>query len=425
MRRALVLAHAAAALVACGKERVRPRASAAAPSASIAAAPDAGAPIELLHAVPSIVAVSSRVDNPRDLPDFIVDGKPETAWNGRTGDLVGGYVAFRVPKDARVDFVKLQVGYDRKTDKEDLFTANVRIKAVRVFRDRKLLMEKTLDPDVREPQRIDVGAGGGDFKLEVKEIAPGTKASWRELVVSELSVWGKPGAQLLKKPHAPPVRVGGLDPSMPTIEHPKRAATLEAACRAFEKDRREAFAERKADFGSNPWGDSDTFEARCAPGAAIAGPKTSFVSAVELDAIDEHPFYYNQHFEGAVLGVKTSNGAFATEVPLRGKERAVYWTTEYETLSVASASSAGRDALAIQVVERRVTDSDGAGTPEELHSETVTHHGTICDLDAQGALTCRTTSTDLVAKLRDRVEPSPLRTTANGELVFDVAGARR
>lgn len=255
-----------------------------------ARAPD---PIELLYAVPSLVVVSSRVDNPHDLPDFIVDRKPETAWNGRSGDLVGGYVGFRVPKDAHVAHVELSVGYDKKTDKKDLFTANVRIKKVRVWRNRKALKEAVLDPDKRTPQRIEINAGGGDFKLEVIETVTGTMRAWRELVVSELSVWGSPGVTVKTSPTPPPVRVGGLDSSIPVVERPKLAPTLEAACRAFEADSLAAFEAEKA---NGTYIDPDKKGGfTCHVGSLVAGAPSSplLVELRELDETVTNPFVYD------------------------------------------------------------------------------------------------------------------------------------
>ena len=62
-------------------------------SSAAAVTPEGGAPvqaaIDLLHVVPCVVAVSSKVDNPKDFPEHLVDGKNETAWNSKTGDLHG------------------------------------------------------------------------------------------------------------------------------------------------------------------------------------------------------------------------------------------------------------------------------------------------------------------------------------------------
>ena len=133
--------------------------SAATPSASAStlASADSGAPsglVDLLYETPSTVAVSSRVDNPKDFPEHLVDHRPETAWNGKSGDLVGGWIAFRVPEDAQVKEVLLTVGFDRKSEKEDLFTSNVRVTKVRISRAGKQLREVALDPEVRTPQAL-------------------------------------------------------------------------------------------------------------------------------------------------------------------------------------------------------------------------------------------------------------------------------
>ncbi len=68
-----------------------------APAASDAASParaaDAGAHeggsrptvANLLYTTASVVAVSSKVDNPRDFPEHLIDGKAETAWSRTAG----------------------------------------------------------------------------------------------------------------------------------------------------------------------------------------------------------------------------------------------------------------------------------------------------------------------------------------------------
>jgi len=294
---------------------------------------------------------------------------------------------------------------------------------VKVFRDRELLKTATFDTDVREPQHIDVDTKGGDFKLEVTEVTPGTKKAWRELAVSELWVYGKPGAKVHPKPTPPFVRVGGLSALTPIIEQPKKLPTIDAACRAFISDSKVSFETRQADFGVDE-GPDPAFACSVAERQDVdagTAEKPGFMTPVVLDYVTSYPGMYNMRFEGQVLGVRTSTGAFVTNVRLRGKETAMYWSLEVEPLSITTDTSAGHDALVLQAVERRVVDSDGAGTPEELHHEIVTHLGTVCVLDAHGELTCKTTSTDLMGKLKDPVRPSPTRKTPDGEIVFDVA----
>ena len=201
--------------LACGKSTKAPPPPM--PPAADSAPPPAAQPptpklVDLLHFTPSVVAVSSKVDNPKDFPEHLVDGKTETAWNGKTGDLVGGWMAFRVPADAIVRRIALTAGFDKKSGDKDLFEMNVRITRVRVMRDGKLVTHATLDPKRRDMQTIDVGSvPGGDFRIEVDEVFPGTRADYKELCISELSVLGTSGRQRSEHVVLPRVHVGSLD----------------------------------------------------------------------------------------------------------------------------------------------------------------------------------------------------------------------
>jgi hypothetical protein len=175
------------------------------------------APVNLVVSVPTIVAVSSTVDNRSILPEHLVDGKLDTAWNSRTNQLVGAWVGLRLPADVTVQTIKLTAGFTKKDRRlGDLFTLNPRIERVRVLRDGKTIAEKKLDPELRTLQSIDVtAAAGGDYRIEVTDIIPGTKKQWREIAISELEVWGLPGKTVVKK-QKPIVRVGSFDPP-PTL----------------------------------------------------------------------------------------------------------------------------------------------------------------------------------------------------------------
>jgi hypothetical protein len=169
------------------------------------------ASVSLLRWTDARVAVSSTVDNPKDYPEHLIDGKLDTAWNGRTGDLTG-FIAFRVPREAHVASVQLTVGFDKKDkDGRDLFTANHRISRVKVIRDKVLLREVTLDIAERGLQSIAVDQPGGDFEIRVVATEAGTNARWKELVVSEFVVLGDPGTARRSSPHLPRVRIGSLD----------------------------------------------------------------------------------------------------------------------------------------------------------------------------------------------------------------------
>lgn len=208
---------------------------------AIAPAAEAGAAkaepeIELLHAVPCVVAVSSKVDNPKDFPEHLVDGKLETAWNGKTGDL-GGYIAFRTPKETRVRRISLTVGFDRGA----LFEKNHRISKVRVSREGKALFERDLDPNARGYQDIALDEAGGDFKIDVLATAPGTEKTWKELVVSELRVFGLANGAKENPVHMPELAVGSLDgaparkEAVPGKPAPGPFATVAELCLDYTK----------------------------------------------------------------------------------------------------------------------------------------------------------------------------------------------
>jgi hypothetical protein len=166
--------------------------------------------VDLLHSVACTVAVSSKVDNPKDFPEHLVDGKTETAWNGKTSDL-HGFIAFRTPRVSRVRKVELTVGFDKKGPRGDLFTQNHRITRVRLSREGKVLREVDLDPNVRGMQSIDLDEEGGDFRLDVLATLPGSEKSWKELTVSEFRVMGTAGGAPENPEHVPAMAIGNLD----------------------------------------------------------------------------------------------------------------------------------------------------------------------------------------------------------------------
>lgn len=167
-------------------------------------------PVNLLTSVPTTIAVSSTVDNAKITPEHLVDGDLATAWNSRTGELAGAWIAVRVPTDAKVTSIKLTAGFTH-VDKRlgDLFTQNPRIKKVRVTRGGQTLGELTLDITSRALQELKLDVPGGDLTLTVMAFEPGSKKTWREISVSELQVWGTTPA--MAKAQRPAVRLGSLD----------------------------------------------------------------------------------------------------------------------------------------------------------------------------------------------------------------------
>ncbi len=175
------------------------------------------AEVELLHATKSKVAVSSVVANNTIFPTDLVDGKLDTAWNSRTGDLTTGWIEFRVPREAHVSKIRLTAGFATFHGKDDYFTMNYRIRAVHVKRlgvDGDLGVHP-LDPDNRGLQDIAIDGPGGDFKIEITDVVAGTKKNWRELCVSELQVWGTPPPGVTPRHEAPEVAIGSLDTAPP------------------------------------------------------------------------------------------------------------------------------------------------------------------------------------------------------------------
>src|SRR3990167_4374331 len=152
------------------------------------AAPAAAAPVELLHNVPSRIAVSSAVESKTIEPRHLVDGDRTTAWNSATGDLVGGWIEFAVPAEVTVDEIRLIVGHTGKGKEGDYFPLNHRIKRVRVLRDDTKVGDFDLDPNSRELQAIKIGKPGGRYRIRVLKTEAGKRRSWRELAVAELEV---------------------------------------------------------------------------------------------------------------------------------------------------------------------------------------------------------------------------------------------
>ena len=227
------------------------------PPAPVPSPPDASAPPgaspNLLDIVPARMAVSSTVVNPHDFPEHLVDGRMDTAWNSKTGDLVGGSISFRVPSDAHVDRIEMTVGFDRVKGKVDLFTANHRITKVEVSRDKTPLRIVSLDPDNRGLQIIAIDGPGGDYEVKVLATKPGTNKAWRELTVSELRVVGTPGREQRSVDDPLRVSIGSLDAEPPDLSFETRDAALPgvykdvaALCAAWERAQVANAAERKS-----------------------------------------------------------------------------------------------------------------------------------------------------------------------------------
>jgi hypothetical protein len=159
--------------------------------------------ISLLKRTPVSLTLSSRVDNPRDFPEHLVDESPGTAWNGKTGDL-NAWISVTLDPRVQVRAIAMTAGFD----KGPLFEKNLRITKLRIEREGKELKVVTLDPSKREAQVIPINEPGGNYKLTVVETQQGSTATWKEVVVSELTFLGDAPMDLVHaKPRFPEITI--------------------------------------------------------------------------------------------------------------------------------------------------------------------------------------------------------------------------
>lgn len=193
-----------------------------------ASAQAGSAPIDLLHAVATDLAVSSAYRNQRAQADRLVDGDATTAWNSRTGDLVSAWIEVRLPADAAVTGIALIPGFARPGGATDLFTGNHRVARIRVLREGVEVGTFPVANATPVLVTIPVRGAGGVWRIELAELLPGSRADWREACVSELQILGSapssaPGTRM------PRVAIGALPAaSAPAVVDP---AALERAQR--------------------------------------------------------------------------------------------------------------------------------------------------------------------------------------------------
>lgn len=318
---AITACHSTASVAPSPTERVSrgDGGSVAEPLASAPPIPEARAPepvVDLLREVPCIVVVSSKVDNPSDFPEHLVDGRPETAWSSKTGDLKP-FLLVRTPREVRITRLELTVGFDKVTTKGDLFFQNHRITKVRIVRDARVVREAALDPAVRGFQGIDLDEPGGDLRIEVLETLPGTKKAWREVTVSELRVLGHTNGAPPNPSRMPRMALGSFDgvperPRDPSKPPPGPFPTIAALCAAYEGAMGKAIArafpgDRYPGTLSGP---------HCAPyrDAAVAATVRRLVVAPFVDAVALH--VNDTSTESVRLALATDRGFALTDVTL-------------------------------------------------------------------------------------------------------------
>jgi hypothetical protein len=189
---------------------------------------DAGtapAMVELLHATPSTIRVSSRVANKAIVPAHIADRDLSTAWSSRTGDLVGAWVDVTVP-GAHIAELRFTVGHTGKgAHGEDYFTMNPRIRKVTLLDGKTELATIALDVAKRELQHAPLPKPLAHVRVRVDDVLPGSKPSWREVCISEIEAWGQLPDGQAAKPTTPTVEVGE-PPDTSWMEPPLAAATF-------------------------------------------------------------------------------------------------------------------------------------------------------------------------------------------------------
>lgn len=190
-------------------------------------------PVNLLSSVSTQLAASSVYrDHPTQIGKML-DGDTETAWNSRTGDLVGAWIEVRVPDDAQVTGAAMIVGFTHaNAEGRDLFVANPRVTKVRVSHGEEVLGEFELDPEVRTLQPFAFEGVGGVFRVEVLEVLAGSNESWRETCISEFQLMGR--APNAGEGRLPTTAVGELPP-VPEAADPDEV-------RAAHRQRIHAFA---------------------------------------------------------------------------------------------------------------------------------------------------------------------------------------
>jgi hypothetical protein len=272
--------------------------------------------VSLLERTRARVTVSSRVDNETDAPEHLLDGRLDTAWNSAPGDL-GATITIEVPTQARVKRVGIVVGYDKLTPRGDLFLRNHRIRKVAIERAGGASVGVfTLDPSDRRIQTIDLDEPGGALTLRVLEADAGTEPRFREIVVSELTVFGEAPDEVLLPPAMPEVNVAGdggdqASSAFASFFEGAPYPTSEALCAAFLRVSAKQIEEARA-TDPNVHLHELTFTPRCSVTTLVQGTTSipSPLGLFELHGIEDLSFVDR-------LVVRTELGWFPTALVLQ------------------------------------------------------------------------------------------------------------
>lgn len=159
------------------------------------AAPAAASPIaapvgeDLVRRLALTVRASSTTGG-STTADKMLDNDLTTAWNSRTGDLVGAWFETTVPAGVTVQSFAMTAGFTHRSGANDLFAGNHRTERVRVSLNGVAVGEFALDPESRALQTFALSGGAGTYRFTIVAERAGTRASWRELCVSEFVLYG-------------------------------------------------------------------------------------------------------------------------------------------------------------------------------------------------------------------------------------------
>jgi hypothetical protein len=182
--------------------------------------------LDLLHGIRTEIAVSSAYRDQSAQLGRLFDGDPSTAWNSRTGELVGAWIEVRIPEGAEVESIGLIPGFARTDGETSLFTGNHRISGVRVLLNGVELDTFEVATETAELVPLTVASGGGVYRIEVTSVLPGTRTDWQETCISELQFTGRaPGA--IAGSTEPTAAIGALPPVY--VAPPPDRASIEAA----------------------------------------------------------------------------------------------------------------------------------------------------------------------------------------------------
>jgi len=294
--------------------------------AAVTADAAAQADVDLLHAIPTKIRVSSTVANPKILPSHIADNDQTTAWNSKTGELVGAWIEITLGDGAEAHELRLTAGFTAKgPNGEDWFTMNPRIKKLTVTADGAPAGTFTLDVANRELQAFPVKATQ-TVRVDIAELAPGSNKTWREASISEIELWGQPPVGWTEpKPALMPIVGVGAD-SIPSAPDDPCAA-VEAAREAF-------IAEHAKDRNEGPGGEDHAYPPRC--------------DAMELTGAEDLPrpwssvrascYVQDEVYGPKTCGVDVKDGAATASVEMSHTAQGAEMSAALEATDVLAAS---------------------------------------------------------------------------------------